>query len=151
MYGDSAFTFSVGKIDEEKRKLLKITWESLYKGIERANEKNRVQDISYAIQNFAESNGYSVVRELVGHGIGKELHEDPQVPNYGQQGRGAQLATGMTLAIEPMINIGTAKVFTKTDGWTIVTADKKPSAHFEHTILINGKMPKILTEHNLKP
>lgn len=151
MYGDSAFTFSVGKIDEEKRDLLKITWESLYKGIEQANEKNRVQDISYAIQNFAESNGYSVVRELVGHGIGKALHEDPQVPNYGQKGRGAQLATGMTLAIEPMINIGTAKIFTKNDGWTIVTADRKPSAHFEHTILINGKMPKILTEHYLKP
>ena len=151
MYGDSAFTFSVGKIDEDKQKLLKITWESLYKGIDQAFEKNRVQDISYAIQSYVESHGYSIVRELVGHGIGKALHEDPQVPNYGQPGRGAQLATGMTLAIEPMVNIGTAKVFTKTDGWTIVTRDRKSSAHFEHTVLINGKEPKILTEHNLKP
>lgn len=150
-YGDSAFTFSVGKIDEEKKKLLEITWESLYKGIEQAYEKNRVQDISYAIQTNAESHGYSVVRELVGHGIGKALHEDPQVPNYGQKGRGAQLTTGMTLAIEPMINVGTSKVFTKADGWTIVTADRKPSAHFEHTVLINGREPKILTKHNLKP
>jgi methionyl aminopeptidase len=150
-YGDAAYTFPVGEIDEEKKELLKITWEALFKGIAQAYEDNRVQDISNAVQNYAESHGYSVVRELVGHGIGKALHEDPQVPNYGKPGRGPQLKTGMTLAIEPMINVGSAKVFTKPDGWTIVTADGKPSAHFEHTVLINGEEPKILTKHNLTP
>lgn len=150
-YGDAAYTFPVGKIDDERKQLLKITWESLFKGIDQAYEDNRVQDISSAVQNYAESHGYSVVRELVGHGIGKVLHEDPHVPNYGTPGRGPQLKTGMTLAIEPMINVGSAKVFTRPDGWTIVTADEKPSAHFEHTVLINGEEPKILTKHNLTP
>jgi methionyl aminopeptidase len=150
-YGDAAYTFPVGEIDDERKRLLKITWESLFKGIDQAYEDNRVQDISSAVQNYAESHGYSVVRELVGHGIGKVLHEDPQVPNYGTPGRGPQLKTGMTLAIEPMINVGSAKVFTKPDGWTIVTADGKPSAHFEHTVLIDGEEPRILTKHNLTP
>jgi methionyl aminopeptidase len=150
-YGDAAYTFPVGEIDDERKRLLKITWESLFKGIDQAYEDNRVQDISGAVQNYAESHGYSVVRELVGHGIGKVLHEDPQVPNYGTPGRGPQLKTGMTLAIEPMINVGSAKVFTKPDGWTIVTADGKPSAHFEHTVLIDGEEPRILTKHNLTP
>lgn len=150
-YGDAAYTFSVGEIDDEKNRLLKTTWEALFKGIDQACENNRVQDISYAVQNYAESHGYSVVRELVGHGIGKALHEDPQVPNYGKPGRGPQLKSGMTLAIEPMINVGAAKVYTKQDGWTIVTADRKPSAHYEHTVLINNEKPKILTKHNLKP
>lgn len=150
-YGDAAYTFSVGNIDEEKKRLLTTTWECLFKGIEQASENNRVQDISYAVQSYAESLGYSVVRELVGHGIGKKLHEDPQVPNYGNPGRGARLRTGMTLAIEPMINVGAAKVFTKQDGWTIVTADRKPSAHYEHTVLIHNAKPLILTKHNLKP
>lgn len=150
-YGDAAYTFSVGEIDEEKKKLLKITWECLFRGIEQAAENNRVQDISYAVQSYAESRGYSVVRELVGHGIGRKLHEDPQVPNYGNPGRGARLKSGMTLAIEPMINVGSAKVFTKQDGWTIVTADRKPSAHFEHTVVIKNAKPMILTTHNLKP
>lgn len=150
-YGDAAFTFSVGEINEMKRKLLKITWLALFEGINQAFENNRVQDISYAVQKFAESHGYSVVRELVGHGIGKALHEDPQVPNYGKPGRGPQLKTGMTLAIEPMVNVGAARVFTSQDGWTIITADRKPSAHFEHTVLIGNGKPTILTEHNLKP
>lgn len=150
-YGDAAYTFPVGEIDQEKRRLLKITWEALFKGIAQAHENNRVQDISNAVQDFAESHGYSVVRELVGHGIGKALHEDPQVPNYGKPGRGPKLKNGMTLAIEPMINVGGARVFTKPDGWTIVTADGKPSAHFEHTVLINNNEPKILTKHNLAP
>ncbi|MFQ5584337.1 MAG: type I methionyl aminopeptidase [Calditrichia bacterium] len=150
-FGDAAYTFQVGTIDEEKHRLLRVTWESLYKGIEKACAGNRLQDISYAIQQYAESHGYSVVRELVGHGIGKKLHEDPQVPNYGKPGRGPVLKAGMTLAIEPMINLGGARVYTKPDGWTIVTEDHKPSAHFEHTVLVLNGKPKILTVHNLNP
>ena len=150
-YGDAAYTFPVGEIEDKKQKLLETTWESLFKGIEKASAGNRLQDISFAVQHHAETHGYSVVRELVGHGIGKKVHEDPQVPNYGQPGRGPLLKPGMTLAIEPMINMGEAKVFTKPDGWTIVTSDFKPSAHYEHTVLILNGKAKILTEFNLTP
>lgn len=150
-FGDSAYTFAVGEVDESKKRLMKVTWEALYKGIEKARAGNRLQDISFAIQSYAESHGYSVVRELVGHGIGKALHEDPQVPNYGLPGRGPLLKPGMTLAIEPMINMGTHQVLTRSDGWTIVTADKKPSAHYEHTVLIRDGEAEILTKHKLKP
>lgn len=150
-FGDAAYTFQVGTISKEKHRLLWVTWESLFKGIEKACAGNRLQDISFAVQQYAESHGYSVVRELVGHGIGKKLHEDPQVPNYGKPGRGPVLKAGMTLAIEPMINMGGARVYTKPDGWTIVTADHKPSAHFEHTVLVLNGKPKILTVHNLNP
>ncbi len=150
-YGDSAFTFAVGRVSEEKHRLMQVTWEALYMGIEKAVAGNRLQDISHAIQQHAESNGYSVIRELVGHGIGKSLHEDPQVPNYGTPGKGPLLREGMTLAIEPMVNMGTAQVFTMKDGWTIVTADRRPSAHYEHTVLVREGEPEILTKHKLKP
>jgi methionyl aminopeptidase len=149
-FGDSAFTFPVGEIDDAKKRLLIITLEALYLGIEKAKEGNRLQDISHAIQTHAESNGYGVVRELVGHGIGKTLHEEPQVYNFGQPNRGPLLKAGMVLAIEPMINLGGRHVMTMDDGWTVVTRDGKPSAHFEHTVLIGNGKPEILTEHNLK-
>ena len=150
-YGDSAYTFAVGEVSEEKRRLMQVTWEALFKGIEQAKVGNRLQDISATIQEYAESHGYSVVRELVGHGIGKKLHEDPQVPNYGKRGRGPLLKAGFTLAIEPMINMGTEKVYTLSDNWTIVTADHKPSAHYEHTVLLLDGEPEILTRHHLTP
>lgn len=150
-YGDAAFTFAVGEISQEKQHLMKVTWEALYQGIAQAKVGNRLQDISHAIQQHAESNGFSVVRELVGHGIGRALHEDPQVPNFGIAGRGPVLRKGMTLAIEPMINCGTFRVQTLPDGWTIVTADSQPSAHYEHTVLILDGEPDILTRHNLTP
>ncbi|GAB4336845.1 MAG: type I methionyl aminopeptidase [Calditrichia bacterium] len=149
-HGDCAFTFPVGQIDEEKKKLLKVTIESLYLGIQKAVDGNRVQDIGYAIQTYAESYNYGVVRELVGHGIGRSLHEEPQVPNFGSPNRGPLLRAGMTLAIEPMVNQGTAEVKTLNDGWTIVTGDGLPSAHYEHTVLIQNGKAEILTEHNLK-
>lgn len=149
-FGDSAFTFPVGEIDDVKKRLLRITLEALYLGIEKAKEGNRLQDISHAIQTHAESNGYGVVRELVGHGIGKTLHEEPQVYNFGQPNRGPLLKAGMVLAIEPMINLGERHVMTMGDGWTVVTRDGKPSAHFEHTVLIGNGKTEILTEHNLK-
>lgn len=139
-YGDHAYTFAVGEITPEVRQLLDVTKESLYRGIEQAREGNRVGDISYAIQSYTESFGYGVVRELVGHGLGRSLHEAPEVPNFGKRGVGKRLQNGMTLAIEPMINMGTARVKQLKDGWTIVTADGKPSAHFEHNIaIVNGK------------
>jgi len=144
-YGDSARTFAVGNISSEKMKLMKITRESLMKGIEEAKPGNYVSDIGHTIQTFVEAEGYSVVRELVGHGIGTALHEEPQVPNYGMPKQGHQLQEGMCLAIEPMINQGTKDVFTDTDGWTIKTKDGKSSAHFEHTIAILANGPKILT------
>ncbi len=150
-YGDSAYTFAVGEISEEKKRLMRITWEALYKGIEQARVGNRLQDISATIQEYAESHGYSVVRDLVGHGIGKKLHEDPQVPNYGKRGRGPLLKAGFTLAIEPMINMGTEKVYTRSDNWTIVTADHQPSAHYEHTVVLVDGEPEILTKHHLTP
>ncbi len=144
-YGDHAYTFAVGDIDPEVRKLLDVTKECLYLGIEKCRAGNRVGDISYAIQKHAEDHGYGVVRELVGHGLGREMHEDPQVPNFGRQGRGKKLKEGLVLAIEPMINMGTHKVRQKNDGWSIVTLDGKPSAHFEHDVaIVNGK-PEILS------
>ena len=145
-YGDHAKTFSVGKISSEKKKLMKITEESLYKGIEKAVPGNFVGDIGHAVQTHAESNGFSVVRELVGHGIGENLHEEPQVPNYGAPSQGYKLHAGMCIAIEPMINLGGREIYTAKDGWTILTADGKASAHFEHTIAILDDGPKILSK-----
>ncbi len=147
-YGDSAITVAVGNIDEEKRRLMDVTKKSLYLGIEQAKAGNFLYDISEAIQSFVESSGFSVVRDYVGHGIGRKLHEDPPVPNYvpSKTDRGPLLKVGMTLAIEPMINAGTWRVKTKKDRWTVVTADGKPSAHFEHTIAITESGPVILSE-----
>ncbi len=144
-YGDHAKTFAVGNISAEKKKLMTITKESLNKGIEMAVPGNCVGDIGHAVQTHAESNGYSVVRELVGHGIGQNLHEEPQVPNYGQPNEGYKLHAGMCIAIEPMINLGKKEVYTSEDGWTILTVDGKASAHFEHTIAILEDGPKILS------
>ena len=144
-YGDHAKTFAVGDISAEKKKLMMITEESLNKGIEMAIPGNCVGDIGHAVQTHAESNGYSVVRELVGHGIGQNLHEEPQVPNYGRPNEGYKLHAGMCIAIEPMINLGKKEVYTSEDGWTILTVDGKASAHFEHTIAILEDGPKILS------
>jgi len=144
-HGDSAYTFPVGDVDTEVLNLLKTTKESLYKGIEAAVEGNRIGDVGYAVQQHAEANGFSVVRELVGHGVGKDLHEDPQVPNYGRRGQGVKLKTGMVIAIEPMINLGKRQVVQEEDGWTIVTKDRKPSAHYEHTVAIGKGSADILS------
>ena len=144
-YGDHAKTFAVGNISNDKKKLMTITEESLYKGIEKAVPGNTVGDIGYAVQTHAEANGFSVVRELVGHGIGESLHEEPQVPNYGAPSQGYKLHAGMCIAIEPMINLGGKEIYTAKDGWTILTADGKASAHFEHTIAILEDGPKILS------
>jgi methionyl aminopeptidase len=144
-YGDAAISVAVGVISAEKRKLLDVTEKSLYKGIEQAKADNRVHDISAAVQEFVEENDFSVVRDLCGHGVGKYLHEEPSVPNFGKRGTGPVLKNGMTLAIEPMVNIGSYSVVTDSDGWTVLTSDGSPSAHFEHTILINGNSPEILT------
>jgi methionyl aminopeptidase len=139
-YGDSAYTFPVGEVKPEVLQLLKVTKESLYRGIEKAVAGGRLGDVSEAIQSHAEHHGYGVVRELVGHGVGKHLHEEPEVPNYGRKGSGQKLAAGLVIAIEPMINMGTKKINQDRDGWTITTADGMPSAHFEHTIAVgNGK------------
>lgn len=144
-HSDSAYTYAVGKISEEKRKLLDITKASLYKGIEQAVSGNRTGDIGHAVQSFVEKEGYSVVRELVGHGLGKNLHEEPEVPNYGKKGTGVRLQEGMVIAIEPMINCGKKSVFQENDGWTIRTVDRKPSAHFEHTVVVKKGKAEILT------
>lgn len=144
-HGDSAFTFPVHVTDGELLKLLKVTRRSLELGIEKANAGNRVGDISASIQEYAERHGYGVVRELVGHGIGKTLHEKPEVPNYGKKGAGALLKPGMTIAIEPMINMGTKNVKQLSDGWTVITQDKKPAAHFEHTIAITETYADVLS------
>ena len=145
-HGDSAYTFSVGEPSTEIRRLLKVTKESLYKGIEKAIAGNRVGDVAYAVQEYTErKHGYGVVRELVGHGIGRELHEDPQVPNFGKRGNGPRLQPGMTFAIEPMINMGKKEVYTDKDDWTIRTKDGKPSAHFEHTICVQKDKADILS------
>ncbi|HDN59791.1 MAG TPA: type I methionyl aminopeptidase [Candidatus Marinimicrobia bacterium] len=144
-YGDVAFTFPVGEVDDEKKRLMDVTRESLYKGIEKAAPGNRLSDISHAIQSYVESNGFSVVRSLVGHGIGRNLHESPEVPNYGAPGMGPELKPGMCLAIEPMVNAGMYEVYTLDDGWTVVTLDGRPSAHFEHTVAITENGPVILT------
>lgn len=138
--GDSAYTFCVGEVSEAVKKLLLTTKESLYKGIEQAKDGNRIGDIGAAIQTYCETKGYSVVRELVGHGIGREMHEAPEVPNYGRRGTGPIIKNGLCIAIEPMINMGGKKVVFENDGWTVRTKDRQPSAHFEHTIAIrNGK------------
>lgn len=144
-FGDAAITCAVGNIQDEVKKLMEVTEKSLYLGIEQAVRNNRVQDISYAVQSYVEENGFSVVRELTGHGVGRRLHEDPSIPNFGSRGRGAKLKDGMTLAIEPMVNLGIYDVIIGYDGWTVMTKDGKQSAHFEHTILINNKNPEILT------
>ena len=144
-YGDHAYTFEVGEVDEEVKKLLRITKESLYLGIRELKAGNRVGDVGFAIQNYTESFGYGVVRELVGHGLGKKMHEDPEMPNYGRRGKGKKFKNGMVVAIEPMINMGTHRINQLRDGWTILTADGKPSAHFEHDIaIVNGK-PELLS------
>ena len=145
-YGDHAKTFAVGEITDEKNNLMQITKESLYKGIEQAKPGNYVGDIGHAVQSHAESYGYSVVRELVGHGIGEKLHEEPQVPNYGNPNQGYKLHAGMCIAIEPMINLGSKEVYTAKDGWTIFTMDGQVSAHFEHTVAIKEDGPHILSE-----
>jgi methionyl aminopeptidase len=147
-YGDAAVTVPVGKIDDKTAVLLRITEEALGLGIENAVEGKRVSDISFAIQSHAEKNGFAVVRTFVGHGIGRELHEEPQIPNYGPPGKGPRLKEGMTLAIEPMVNAGTYEVRVLKDGWTAVTTDGKKSAHFEHTVLVTSGKPKILTKSN---
>jgi methionyl aminopeptidase len=144
-YGDSAYTFAVGEVKEEILRLMQRTKESLYLGIEMAFAGNRVGDIGYAVQSHVEQYGYSVVRDLVGHGMGKNLHEKPEVPNYGKRGSGPILKEGMVLAIEPMINLGTRKVIQESDGWTIRTADLKPSAHFEHDIVVRKSKAEILS------
>ena len=144
-YGDSAYTYEVGQLDNEVKNLLKITKESLYKGIEKAIIGNRIGDISFAIQNHAEKYGYSIVRELVGHGLGRKLHESPEVPNYGRRGSGVKLKKGLIIAIEPMINMGTRDILQHSDGWTITTLDSKPSAHFEHTIAVRNGKAEILS------
>ena len=144
-YGDAARTFPVGKITPEAERLIKVTEEALSIGIDKAQADNRISDISHSIQKHIESNGFSVVRAFVGHGIGRDLHEDPQIPNFGDPGRGPRLKPGMTLAIEPMVNEGGHEVIVLDDGWTAVTMDGKLSAHCEHTILVTSGKPKILT------
>jgi len=144
-YGDHAYTFAVGEIDPEIEKLLKITKESLYEGIKAFKIGNRTGDVGYAIQKYCEDHGYGIVRELVGHGLGTKMHEDPEMPNYGKRGRGKKFIEGMTVAIEPMVNLGTRRIEQLKDGWTILTADRKPSAHFEHDVaIVNGK-PELLS------
>lgn len=147
-YGDSAYTFGVGEVKPEVLQLLRVTKEALYKGIEKAVAGLRIGDIAYAVQEHAEKHGYGVVRELVGHGIGRNLHEKPEVPNYGRRGAGIKLEEGLVIAIEPMINMGKANVKQAKDGWTIVTADGKPSAHFEHTIAVKKGKADILSTFN---
>lgn len=144
-YGDSAYTYEVGEVQKEIQMLLKVTKESLYKGIENAISGKRIGDIGYAIQEHAENNDYGVVREMIGHGIGKNLHESPEVPNYGRRGSGIKLKKGLVIAIEPMINMGTRDIMQHSDGWTITTLDKKPSAHFEHTVVVREGEAEILS------
>jgi methionyl aminopeptidase len=144
--GDAAITVPVGEVDAEVAKLIEVTEASLYKGLAQAVAGNRLSDVSHAVQVEAESHGYGVVRDFVGHGIGRNMHEDPQIPNYGPPGRGPRLKPGMTLAIEPMINLGTYDVRTLDDGWTVVTTDGKRSAHFEHTVVVTENGPEILTK-----
>lgn len=149
--GDSAYTFCVGDVNEKVKDLLRVTKESLYKGIENAKAEGRIGDIGSTIQEYCEKRGYSVVRELVGHGIGRQMHESPEVPNYGRRGTGPKISNGMCIAIEPMINMGGKKVVFENDGWTVRTKDRKPSAHFEHTIAIrNGKADILSTFEFIK-
>jgi methionyl aminopeptidase len=144
-FGDSAYTFEVGEVADETKKLIRATKESLFKGIEKAVAGNRLGDIGSAIQQYAENAGYSVVREMVGHGLGKDLHEEPEVPNYGKKGTGVLLASGMVLCLEPMINMGTRYIIQDSDGWTIRTRDNKPSAHFELAVAVKTQKPLVLS------
>jgi methionyl aminopeptidase len=149
-YGDSAYTFAIGSVHEEIIQLLRITKESLALAVKEARVGNRIGDISHAVQEHTEGrHNYGVVRELVGHGIGKQLHEPPEIPNYGKRGRGLVLKEGLVIAIEPMINLGTRKVKQLKDGWTVVTQDKKPSAHFEHTVVVRQDSGELLSDHNI--
>jgi methionyl aminopeptidase len=148
-YGDSAYTFAIGNISQDVEKLLEVTQDGLYLGIQQAIEGNRVGDISFAVQEYCErKHHYGVVRELVGHGIGRQLHEGPEVPNYGRRGAGPKLKSGMVIAIEPMINLGGRQVTQMNDGWTILTKDRRPSAHFEHTVSVKKERAEILSDHS---
>lgn len=148
-YGDSAFTFAIGEIEEESMKLLKVTLDSLYIGIEQARKGNRIGDIGHAIQDYTErQHGYSVIRELVGHGIGRNLHEAPEVPNYGKRGRGPKIEVGLVIAIEPMVNLGKKDIVQSSDGWSIITKDHKLSAHYEHTVAVTENGPVHLSDHS---
>lgn len=144
-HGDSANTFACGKISSEAERLITVTKESFWKGVEQVKEGNRIGDIGSAIENHVTENGYSVVKRYVGHGVGHELHESPEVPNYGKAGRGPRLAVGMTLAIEPMVNVGTSDVIELSDGWTVLTKDRKLSAHYEHSIALTENGVEVLT------
>lgn len=144
-FGDHAYTFEIGEVAPETKELLRVTKECLYIGIEATKVGNRISDIGFAIQQHAEAHGYGVVRELVGHGLGRTMHEEPQVPNYGKRGRGKRIQNGLTIAIEPMINMGTEKINQLKDGWTILTLDGKPSAHFEHDVAVVDGKPVILS------
>ena len=144
-YGDHAYTFAVGEIPADVQQLLRVTKECLDLGIQQMVAGNRIGDVSYAVQSHAEKFGYGVVRELVGHGLGKKMHESPEVPNFGKRGRGSKIKEGLVVAIEPMINMGTRRVIQLNDGWTIVTADKKPSAHFEHDVAVVNGQPEVLS------
>ncbi|MBK7096492.1 MAG: type I methionyl aminopeptidase [Saprospiraceae bacterium] len=149
-HGDSAYTFAVGDVNEIIMSLLRNTMKSLYLGIDKAIAGNRVGDISHAIQEYTElKHGYGVVRELVGHGVGRELHEKPEVPNFGKKGKGPVLFEGMTIAIEPMINLGSKNIVVLKDGWTVLTKDRKPSAHFEHSIVVGKEQAMILSDHDI--
>jgi len=145
-YGDAANTYPVGETSDEARRLIEVTRDSFYEGLKFCKEGFRLSDISHAVQKYVEDNGFSVVRDYVGHGIGSNMHEDPQIPNFGPPGKGPRLRSGMALAIEPMVNIGTYKVKTLPDNWTVVTVDGKLSAHYEHTIIITKDEPSILTK-----
>ena len=148
-YGDSAYTYCIGNVADDIKALLKNTKDSLYAGIDAAVEGNRLGDISYAIESKIKEKGYGIVRELVGHGVGKELHEEPQVPNFGARGRGMKLMEGLVIAIEPMVNMGTARVKWLNDGWSVKTADNKPSAHFEHTIVVMKNRAEVLSSFEI--
>ncbi len=149
-YGDAAYTFAIGQVSEKVMQLLRVTKTSLYKGIDAAQPGNRLGDVSFAIQNYVErQHPYSVVRELVGHGVGKSLHEDPEVPNYGRRGNGPVLKEGLVIAIEPMINLGKKDVKQAKDNWTIFTKDKLPSAHYEHSVAIRADGPDVLSDHKI--
>ncbi|HMX39294.1 MAG TPA: type I methionyl aminopeptidase [Saprospiraceae bacterium] len=147
-FGDAAFTFAFQEVNEETLTLLRVTYASLYQGISKATHGGRLQDISFAIQDFCErKHGYSIVRELVGHGVGRSLHEDPEVPNYGKRGKGMLLREGLVLAIEPMVNLGKKEIFQAEDGWTIHTRDRKPSAHYEHSVVVQKGKAEVLSDH----
>lgn len=147
-YGDSAYTFGVGNVDEEKKLLMQRTKESLFNAIEQVSLGKRIGDVGFSVQNYVESFGYSVVRELVGHGIGRNMHESPEVPNYGKRGSGAAIKVGMVICIEPMINIGTRHIIQERDGWTIRTADNKPSAHYELTVAVRKDKTETLSTYS---